>query len=51
MGLLCHLFKLTLNCGVNSLVWYLLASCNVVHPDDGSGVIVKVLWTRLKHGD
>ena len=25
----------------------LLASCGVAHPDDASGVIIKVLWRRL----
>ena len=29
----------------------LIADCGVVHPDDASGVIVKELWERLKHGN
>ena len=29
----------------------LLQSCHVVHPDDASGVIIKELWNKLKHGN
>ncbi|MGZ8184143.1 MAG: DUF6794 domain-containing protein [Methylobacter sp.] len=28
----------------------LLASCHVEHPDDASGVIVKLLWDKLVEG-
>ena len=29
----------------------LIADCGVVHPDDASGVIIKILWKKLKHGN
>ena len=27
----------------------LLASCDVVHPDDASGVLIKKLWMKIKN--
>ncbi len=27
----------------------LLTSCNVVHPDDASGVLIKKLWMKIKN--